>query len=95
MLTWPAKDPDEYLDYQIDWTDYLDGDVIATSAWSAVETNSPGLTITAGSPATDGSKTYVWLSGGQDGETYHVLNRVTTTGGRSMDRTVRIRIRTK
>ncbi len=31
-LSWPFKDPDEVLDYQIDWTARLAGDTISTRA---------------------------------------------------------------
>jgi hypothetical protein len=30
MLTWPKKDPDDILDYAIDWSARLDGDKIAS-----------------------------------------------------------------
>jgi hypothetical protein len=88
-LTWPNKDPNELLDYQIDWLPRLVDDTIATSAW----------TIPAG--LTNASETFtnqtttVWLSGGTIGETYSILNRITTAGGRTMDQTVNLTIASK
>lgn len=32
-LTWPDKDPDEVLDYQLDWGTRLGTDTIVTSTW--------------------------------------------------------------
>jgi len=85
-LTWPAKDPDEVLDYEIDWTARLAGDTITSSAWTApdgiIKTDESNTTTTA----------TIWLSGGTDGETYSILNRVVTAGGRTMDQTVTIKI---
>lgn len=88
-LKWDDKDPNEVLDYQIDWTDRLAGDVIATSTWTVPD----GLT--EGSTSNTTSTTTVWLSDGTDGEDYEILNRITTTGGRTMDQTVKLRVRSK
>lgn len=88
-LTWPDKDPEEVLDYQIDWTDRLDGDTIATSAWTVptgITQNSNTFTTTA---------TTIWLSGGTLDERYELTNRITTAGGRTMDQSVRVKIKAK
>lgn len=77
------KDPDSDLDYSIDWTQWLAGiDTISTSTWIApaplVDHNSSYGTAT----------TIIWLSGGILGEVYDVVNRITTTGSRTEDRTI-------
>ena len=36
-LRWPDKDPDEQLDYTVDWTRYLDTLTIASVAWRFVQ----------------------------------------------------------
>ena len=33
-LVWPNKDPDELLDYSIDWSDIVAGFTISTVVWS-------------------------------------------------------------
>jgi hypothetical protein len=90
MASWPAKDPDEVLDYEIDWTKRLDGDTIATSVFEVAVgdavVDSDSNTTTA---------TTVWLSGGTLDETCEVLNRITTAGGRTMDQTVKLKIKAK
>lgn len=92
MLTWPYKDPDEVLDYAIDWTELLEGDTIDTSDW-IISVGS--VVIDTSDVDTARAVATVWLSGGTLGETCEVLNRVVTLGGRTMDRTVRLRIRTR
>jgi hypothetical protein len=89
MLTWPNKDPDEVLDYQINWTSRLDGDTISTSTWIIPDG------IVGGDEDISGSTTILWLSGGTLGDRYTITNRITTAGGRTMDQSVKITIRAK
>lgn len=87
---WPNKDPDETLDYKIEWEDRLgDGDTIQVSTWIVP----PGLVQNSNSLTTD--TTTVWLSGGTVSETYTVTNRVTTAQGRIMDQSARLQISAK
>ena len=87
FITTFVKDPDATLDYTLDWSDYLGGDEIATSAWVVPE----GLTKVSESSTT--TLATVWLSGGAAFTTYRVTNRVTTVGGREDDRSVLIQVR--
>ena len=79
-----TKDPEAVLDYQVDWSDWLDDDTIDTSEW----------TVPAGLTEDSDSNTYtvakVWLSGGTAGATYAVENKITTTDGRTDERTIYI-----
>jgi hypothetical protein len=81
-----TKDPNAVLDYMIDWIRWLSGDQVATSEW-LVPT---GLTKVADTKTA--SSATVWLSGGTAGQSYTVTNRVTTTGGRTEDRSFMIRV---
>lgn len=78
------KDPDAVKDYVIDWeTNYLEtDDEIATSVWSVPS----GITKDSDSNST--GTTTIWLSGGTAGSSYELVNRITTTGGRTDDRTI-------
>jgi hypothetical protein len=89
MVMWPPKDPDEILDYQIDWSDRLFSDAIVSSVWTVP----PGLV--GGAQSIAGASTVLWLSGGSLGQTYKIHNRVVTSGGRTLDQTVGLQIRTK
>jgi hypothetical protein len=81
-----TKDPNAVLDYTVDWTRWLAGDQIASSAW-LVPT---GLTKMADSKT--GSSATVWLSGGTAGQSYTVTNRITTAAGRTEDRSFIARV---
>jgi hypothetical protein len=83
-LTFPDKDPDEVLDYQLNWAARLGADTISTSTWTVPEG------ITQDSASRTDTTTTLWLSGGTSGQTYALLNRIVTVGGRTMDQTVSI-----
>jgi len=90
FLKWPDKDPDEVLDYSIDWSDRLDtDDTVSTSTW-IVPTG-----LTEDSDTFTSTVTTVWLSDGDLGKVYNVVNRIVTADARTMDQTVRLRIKTK
>lgn len=85
LTTWDSKDPDEILDYRVDWTARLAGDTILTSTW-ALPTG-----ITKVTDSTDNvNTTTIWFSGGVDGKTYACTNHITTAGGRTMEQTINL-----
>lgn len=93
-LRFPYKDPNEVLDFVFDWSERLEtGDAISTSVWSVV-TEGSGL-ITIDSETQDTTTATVWLSAGTVDTDYELLNRVVTSAGRTMDQTVRIRVRAR
>lgn len=76
-----TKDPDSVLDYGTDWTSWLGQDeVLANSIWIVPN----GITKTTDTMTA--SVATIWLSGGTTGETYVVVNRITTNQGRTEDR---------
>lgn len=76
------KDPDALLDYQMDWTSWLDDtDIIIASSWV---TDSADLVVEDDS-FTD-TATTVWLSGGVVRGKYRVTNSIVTDDGRRDDR---------
>ncbi len=81
-----VKDPDAILDYGFDWSLWLDTDTISTSTWIVPA----GLTKDSQTNTT--TTTTVWLSGGADGVTYSIINRITTVAGRGDDRTMTIAV---
>ena len=88
LLSWPIKDPDEVLDYSINWTARLpDDDKILTSTW----TIPTGLTLNA--QTIDGFITTVWMSVGVSGVTYKILNTITTQAGRTLQEAVQLVVR--
>jgi hypothetical protein len=88
-LSWPFKDPDEVLDYEIDWTARLAGDTISASTWIVPDG------ITKNSDTFTATSALVWLSAGVEGASLLLVNRVVTAGGRTMDQSVALKIKTK
>jgi hypothetical protein len=96
MLVWPNKAPTEVLDYDLDWAPRLAGDTISTSNWSITQSDTPA----SGSLAIQSSsylptRTKVWLTGGNLGQSYALLNTITTAGSETMVETVVIVVRAK
>lgn len=89
MHSWPPKDPNENLDYEVDWTARLEqGESMVSANFILVDG-----TVVIGAQTLVGAVATVWLSGGADGETAHITCRGTTSVGRVYDETVRLRIR--
>ena len=83
----PLKDPSAVLDYVFDWTGWLaSGETIDTHTIT-VDT---GLTKDS-STELDGKVT-VWLSGGTAGINYKVACLITTSAGRTDERTIWIKV---
>jgi len=83
------KDPNEVLDYSVDWSGPLAGDTIVTSTWMVP------AGLTSGADNMTDSSTTIWLSGGTENASYELLNRITTAGGRTRDQTCLLKIKTK
>lgn len=81
------KDPADERDYQIDWAPLLGEDTIALSLWRVPD----GITGESGSN-TDTTST-IWVTGGTDGEDYHIINRITTSDDRTFERYLIIPVR--
>lgn len=88
-LSWPYKDPDEVLDYQIDWSARLVEDTIVSSTWIVPD----GITKDSDTYTT--TSTTIWLSGGTLGASLAFTNRVETDGGRTMDQSVGLKVKAK
>ena len=90
MATWWKKDPQAVLDWSFDWSadGWLDD---AETITSYTITADDGITVDSDSQ-TDGKVT-VWLSGGTVGDDYDVACRITTSDGRTDERTITIRVR--
>lgn len=82
MLTWPAKDPDEVLDYT--WTVPLDaGDSLATATLTKISG-----TVVIDSQDDTATGLTAFLSGGADGEVAEFRGLATTAAGRTFEETI-------
>jgi hypothetical protein len=86
-MTTFLKDPDAVLDYSVDWSKWLAGDQIETSAWFLSD---PARQLSDDSNTT--TRTTVWLAGGVASQSYTVTNRITTSGGRTDERSMVIQV---
>ncbi len=82
-----VKDPNADLDYNFDWTEWLQaGEVISVST----------MTVTSGLGVDSSSHTSTsataWLIGGTAGKSYKLVNEITTNQGRTDQRTMIIRV---
>ena len=89
LLSWPAKDPADVLDYEFDISAAVAGHPGDSIAAVAVVPSPAGAGhLLVGNIAADGRVAVVWLSGGQAGTTYRLQVTVTTTSGRVLGRAV-------
>lgn len=81
------KDPQAVLDYGFDWSLWLQaGETISTSTWTV------GSGLTKGADSIVSGETIVWLSAGTAGSTYSATNHITTSQGRTDERTITISV---
>jgi hypothetical protein len=86
---WPFKDPDEVLDYEVDWSDRLGSDTIDSVTWTMPSG------IVKDDQDVSGDIAVIWISGGTAGESYNIGCRVVTTGGRTYDETIVLPVRSR
>ena len=84
-------DPNSQLDYGVDWTARMvkETDAIVSSTWIL----EPPLQEVPGKPNSfDIYTTVCWITGGTVGKTHRATNRITTADGRTIDRSIFLRI---
>jgi hypothetical protein len=84
-----TKTPLANLDYTVDWGDWLDGlnDAIVESNWVIPD----GILLSA---ATSDTRTATgWLTGGEVGQDYLIINQITTADGRMTEKSFTVRVR--
>ena len=82
-----VKDPDDVLDYKINWATWLDSDTLSSATWTVPS----GITKDSQSNTT--TTATIWLSSGAAGQTYEITCRGVTAGGRTKDWTIGIRVK--
>lgn len=98
---WPDKDPDDQLDYSINWTEQLEGDTIDNIVWKIYDENDTLQTWTASqivnglqyvsSTNTDTVAT-IYLGSGTVFTTYKIVCRMTASDATIIEQEVRIRV---
>jgi hypothetical protein len=100
-MKWPDKDPDDQLDYSINWTEQLEGDTISSIVWKIYDADDVLQTWTAGeivnglqyvsSTNTDTVAT-IYLGSGTAFTTYKIICRMTASDATIIEQEVRIRV---
>ena len=97
----PPKGAADVMDYSIAYHRWLAGDTIATSTWTyasgitggAESINQVPITLPNGETAPAFTVVTMWLSGGTAGQTYEILNKITTAGGRTRYQVFKITVK--
>jgi hypothetical protein len=87
MQTTFTKDPEAVLDYAVDWSSWLQAGETISSYTVTVPTG-----ITLDSDHESAGIVTAWLSGGTAGATYAIEVKITTSLGRTDERTFRIQV---
>ena len=88
-LNWPAKDPQDVLDYQLDIGPAVIGNAgdTITAMNVTVTPSSPG-DLVINSVSADGTLAVLWLAGGQAGVVYTITCTISMTSGRTIQRSL-------
>lgn len=95
------KDPADVIDYEIEWSDLLDTDTIASASWSiatmTADPSAPGTTLSIGTgpyapSIPSATRTRVWLRDGKRGEIYRVSCAIVTAASpaRTLERSIEV-----
>lgn len=99
---WPNKDPDETLDYSVDWSRFLDTGTISSCSWFVDNSSGVKTAITGGntvngiqnvSQTISGSVTTINLGLGTNNTEYKFYCRITDNSGNVAERVTRLRIK--
>lgn len=83
------KSPLSYLDYTVDWEDWLDtGETISSVVWT-VQT---GLTYSSDDDTNTTTSATCWISGGTVGTKYSLVCKIVTSDGRTAARTIYVTV---
>lgn len=89
VLATYTKDPDEVLDYTIDYAPLLEDDeTITTSTWEITPTG-----LTEDDTAESDQESTIWVSAGSHGVRYELVNTIVTDQGRTFLRAIAISVR--
>lgn len=99
---WPNKDPDEVLDYSVDWSRYLNGATITSYSWyvdnaDGVKTLLPAGGVVNGiqnvAQTSSGAIVTIHLGLGTNNKEYKFYSRINDSTGSISERVVRLRVK--
>jgi len=92
-----VKAPGAILDYSLTWGSWLlTGETIGTSTWAITSETTANLSdLSVLSSQISGGITTAWLQAGVVGTTYTASNTVTTSAGRTDERSITVTIQAR
>ncbi len=99
---WPNKDPDEQLDYSVDWSRFLNGATISSITWYVDNASGVKTAITAGSTVNGIQNVAQTISGGvatinlglgTNNTEYKFTCRMVDNTGNIAERVIRLRVK--
>ena len=99
---WPNKDPDETIDYSVDWSRFIDTATITSAVWyvddaSSVKTLLPASGVVNGlqniSQTITGGVTTIYLGLGTNNTEYKIYCTMTDNRNSIAERVVRLKIK--
>lgn len=101
-LKWPSKDPDEILDYSLDWSRYLGSNIISTVTWFFYDADdnktlvAPNETVNglrSGAQLFSDTVATIVLEDGTVNSEYKVTCQINFGSGLTAERTVLLQVR--
>lgn len=99
---WPNKDPDETLDYSVDWSRWLNGATISSVVWYVDNSSGVKTTITSGSTVNgiqnvsqtvSGGVATINLGLGTTNTEYKFYCSMSDSSGNVAERVIRLRVK--
>jgi len=101
-LKWPPKDPDEQIDFSVDWSRYLDTATISSVVWKiddedgvkqtwVATTVVDGLQYVSASNST--TVATIQLALGTANKNYNIYCQITTSDGVTTERKISLKVR--
>jgi hypothetical protein len=99
---WPSKDPDETLDYSVDWSRFVGTATISSVTWYVDNADGAKTTIAGGAvvngiqnvfQTVSGKVTTINLGLGTNNVEYKFYCSINDTAGRTAERVIRLKIK--
>lgn len=99
---WPNKDPDEVLDYSVDWSRFLNGTTISSIIWYVDDANGVKTVLSAGqvvngiqnvAQTVSGSVATINIGLGTNNTEYKFTCRMLNSAGHTAERVIRLRVK--
>ena len=104
-MKWPNKDPDEVLDYSIDWSRFLGTATIADYTWFVEDADGVKTQLTPSGQLVNGIQlvsatstntvTTAYIGAGTNNVMYKFTCQINDSNGLVVERSVRLRVRNK